>query len=174
MQTVARISRLFGTDGEVMITLYPTFPENFNTSKEPLFAKIDGLNVPLYLEKFERRGRSGANVLFADIDTERRVTELLGSELYLPENEEDMSEGSDSDEFTMEDLIGFGVEATTGDGDVVEGELTAYYDNLKNPLFGVMIDDREVLIPAAEEFIAGIDFDGERIVFLLPEGLLEL
>ncbi|MFI3288918.1 MAG: ribosome maturation factor RimM [Rikenellaceae bacterium] len=174
MQTVARISRLFGTDGEVMMTLYPTFPENFNTSKEPLFAKIDGLNVPLYLDKFERRGRAGATVLFADIDTERRVSELLGCELYIAESEEDMSEGSDDDEFTLEDLIGFSVEATTGDGNIVEGELTAYYDNLKNPLFGVTIEGREVLIPAAEEFIAGIDFEGERIVFLLPEGLLEL
>ncbi len=174
MQSVARVSRLFGTGGEIMITLYPTFPEDFNTEAEPLFAKIDGLNVPLYLEKFERRGRAGAVVSFADIDTERRVGELLSCELYIAEQEEDMSEGYADDEFTMEDLIGYSVEATTGDGDVVEGELTSYYDSHKNPLFGVTIADREVLIPAAEEFIAGIDFEGEKIIFILPEGLLEL
>ncbi|MFI3248121.1 MAG: ribosome maturation factor RimM [Rikenellaceae bacterium] len=174
METVARVNRLFGTGGEVMITLYPTYPEDFNKFEEPLFAKIDGLNVPLYFEKFERRGRAGAVVSFADIDTERRVTELLNIELYMAEAEEDMSEGSVEDEFTMDDLVGYSVEATCGDGDIVYGELTAFYDNPNNPLFGVMIDQKEVLIPAAEEFIAGIDFERERIIFILPEGLLEL
>ncbi len=180
MQKVARIGKLFGRGGEVMMTLYSTFPERFDSSSTPLLAKVDGLNVPLYLDKFERRGRAGAIVAFADIDTERRVTEFLGMELYLADVEEELGDGSTDDEFTMEDLIGFAVEATTivgedgGEPEIVRGELVDYYDSLKNPLFGVMIDGREVLIPAAEEFIGGIDFDGRRIVFLLPEGLLNL
>lgn len=175
MESVARISRLFGTGGEVMITIYPTLPEDFDPSTEPLFAKIDGLNVPLYLEKFERRGRAGAVVSFADIDTERRVSELLSTELYIADVEEDMSEAYADDEFTLEDLVGFSVEATTGDGIVHEGEIVAYYDSSKNPLFGVTLQGgKEVLIPAAEEFFAGIDFDEGHIVFMLPEGLLDL
>ncbi len=172
MYSVARINRLFGTGGEVMITLYGDFPEDFDISTEPLFAKIDGLNVPLYLEKFERRGRAGAVVSFADIDTERRVSELLSQELFLPEEEGDGLSPMD-EEFTFDDLVGYTVEATVGDGVVYEGELTAFYDG-KNPLFEVVIDGREVLIPAAEEFIAGADFDEGHIVFLLPEGLIEL
>ncbi len=155
-----------------MITLYADFPEDFDTSAEPLFAKIDGLNVPLYLEKFERRGRAGAVVSFADIDTERRVSELLSMELFLPEEEFDAESYAD-DEFTFEDLIGYTIEATIGDGVVHEGEVTGFYDG-KNPLFEVDIDGREVLIPAAEEFIAGVDFDEGHIVFLLPEGLIDL
>ncbi|MFI3269268.1 MAG: ribosome maturation factor RimM [Rikenellaceae bacterium] len=174
MDSVARINRLFGVGGEVMITLYPTFPEDFDLN-DPLFAKVDGLNVPLYLEKFERRGKAGAVVAFADIDTERRVTEFLNTELYLPDNE--AAEGdyfSADDEFTFMDLIGFTVDATVGDGIVYGGEVTEFYDT-KNPLFEVTFDGgREVLIPAAEEFIAGIDFEERHIVFLLPEGLLEL
>ncbi len=157
-----------------MITLYPDFPEDFDLDN-PLFAKVDGLNVPLYLEKFERRGKAGAVVSFADIDTERRVSEFLNTELYLPESEDDGDYYSADDEFTMEDLVGFKVEATVGDGIISAGELTEYYDSHKNPLFEVTFEGgREVLIPAAEEFIAGIDFDAHTIVFLLPEGLLEL
>lgn len=172
MYSVARVNRLFGTGGEVMITLFADFPEEFDTSDTPLFAKIDGLNVPLYLEKFERRGRSGAVVAFADIDTERRVMELLSKELFLPE-EEGAEDVFDNDEFTFDDLVGYSVEATVGDGVVYEGELTAFYDG-KNPLFEVLLDGREVLIPAQEEFIAGADFDAGHIVFLLPEGLIDL
>lgn len=156
-----------------MITLYASFPASFEADRDPLFAKIDGLNVPLYLEKFERRGRAGAVVAFADFDTERRATELLSKELFALEAEEEMAESVD-DEFTMEDLVGFEVDATLGDGVVYSGELTAFYDS-RNPLFEVTFEGgREVLIPAVEEFIAGIDFDERRIVFLLPEGLLEL
>ncbi len=174
MLCVGRISRLYGTDGEVMITLYSDFPQEFDTSK-PLFIKVGGLTVPLYLDKFERRGRSGANVIFADLDSDRRVSEFITQELYLPEEEGEATYNeSEDEEFTFEDLIGFRVEATYGDGYLFEGEIVAFYDTARNPLFGVRMDGDEVLIPAAEEFIAGIDFEGRRIVFLLPEGLLEL
>ncbi len=174
MYSVARVNRLFGTGGEVMITLFADFPEEFDTAESPLFAKIDGLNVPLYLEKFERRGRSGAVVAFADFDTERRVGELLSKELFLPEEEmEGDGVGYADEEFTFDDIVGYTVEATVGDGVVYEGEVTAFYDG-KNPLFEVLLDGREVLIPAQEEFIAGADFDAGHIVFLLPEGLIDL
>lgn len=51
----ARINKLFGTDGGLMIGLYAGFPEDFDTDT-PLMAEIDGLDVPLYCERFERRG----------------------------------------------------------------------------------------------------------------------
>ena len=54
------------------------------------------------------------------------------------------------------------------------GHVTDYYDSEANPLFGLELGGREVLVPAVEEFIVQIDFEGERIVFLLPEGLMEL
>ena len=37
-----RITRLFGTDGGVMLSLYPAFPEDFDTDT-PLFVTIDWL-----------------------------------------------------------------------------------------------------------------------------------
>ena len=132
-------------------------------------AKINGLDVPLFCEKFERRGRSNALVRFADIDTNRRVGEFLGVELRM-----DLIEEDGDDEFFMEDLIGFTVEAN---GEV--GELVDYYHSETNPLFGIALQGEfaakgEILIPAAEEFIAHIDFDDRRIKFLLPDGIFEL
>ena len=50
-----RINRLFGTDGGVMLSLYADFPEEFDTGT-PLLVTIDALEVPLYCERFERRG----------------------------------------------------------------------------------------------------------------------
>ncbi len=163
MIAVGRIGRLFGTDGGVMITLYTTFPDDFQM-KEPLFVRVDELAVPLFCSSFERRGQAGAVVHFDDIDTERRAEEfLVGREIFVEEQDED------DDEFYMEDLIGF--TAIVGKR---RGEVTDYYDSEANPLFEIKIGDKEHLIPAQEEFIAHIDFDQETIKFILPEGLLEL
>ena len=163
---VARVGRLFGdiSSGGVSLSLYTTLPEDFDPTTDALFVEIDSLPVPLYCDKFERRGVSGANVCFADFDTQRRAEELVGKELFIAE-EEDV----DDDEFYMEDLIGFKVECGK-----LRGEITDYYDSEHNPLLGVDFGNGEQLIPAVEEFIAHIDFDREVIKLVLPEGLLDL
>ena len=164
MIAVGRIGRLFGTDGGVMVTLYTAFPDDFS-NEEPLFVVIDELAVPLFCASFERRGQAGAVIHFDDIDTERRAEEfLIGREIFIEEEAED-----DDDEFYMEDLIGFKVIVGK-----LKGELTDYYDSEANPLFEIVIDGKEHLIPAQEEFIAHIDFDKRTIKFVLPDGLLEL
>ncbi len=166
MTAVARVGRLFGdvNSGGLSLTLYNTLPEDFDPAEEPLFVEIDSLAVPLYLELFERRGVTGANVRFADFDTKRRAEELVGKELFIPTAEEE-----DDDEFYMEDLIGFTVEAGE-----LRGSVTDFYDSDMNPLLGIDFGQGERLIPAAEEFFLQIDFDVRHIRLSLPEGLLEL
>lgn len=163
---VARVGKLFGEarSGGVSLTLYEQFDDEFDPTTEPLFVEIDSLDVPLWCEKFERRGQRGATVHFADFDTPRRAEELLGKELYIIAQADEQS-----NEFYMEDLIGFSVEASG-----LQGEIVDYYESEINPLFGVDFGEGERLIPAVEEFIAHIDFDNERIKMVLPEGLLDL
>lgn len=211
-----RINKLFGTDGGVMLSLYADFPADFDTGT-PLLVTIDALEVPLWCERFERRGASGAVAAFADFDTERRAQELLGLEFRIRYDEED------DDEFYMEDLIGFAVtgfemrhggtensgnggnggnggnddgnnadnanndnsnsgdnndDANGGDGTPPAGQFAGrvadYYDSEANPLFELEIGGRRVLVPAAEEFIAHIDFEGRTMKMILPEGLIDL
>lgn len=217
-----RINKLFGTDGGVMLSLYADFPADFDTDT-PLLVTIDALEVPLWCERFERRGASGAVAAFADFDTERRAQELLGLEFRIRFDEED------DDEFYMEDLIGFAVtgfemrhggtenngsnsdnsdnsgsngssnsggnnntynddgsrgssndnaNSDAGGGTPPAGQFAGrvadYYDSEANPLFELEIGGRRVLVPAAEEFIAHIDFEGRTMKMILPEGLIDL
>lgn len=206
-----RINRLFGTGGSVMLTLYDAFPDDFDPETEPLLVTIDALEVPLWCERFERRGTAGAVATFADLDTDRRAQELLGLEFRIAE-----SAAADDDEFYLEDLIGFAVETeeirspdhtepagtvatdpatvpatdptaartsqtaptTSGTAQpglrIRRGILTDYYDSDINPLFELEIEGRRVLVPAVEEFIARIDFEGRTLKMVLPEGLLDL
>lgn len=163
---VARVGRFFGdiSSGGVSVSLYTTLPEDFAPATDPLFVEIDSLPVPLYCEEFERRGVAGANVRFADFDTQRRAEELVGKELYM-----ELADDEDDDEFYMEDLIGFKVECGK-----LRGVVTDYYDSDMNPLFGIDFGEGERLIPAAEEFIVRIDFERKKMKMILPEGLLEI
>lgn len=164
-----------------MLSLYGAFPEDFDAAAMPLFVEIDGLEVPLWCERFERRGTAGAVASFADLDTPRRARELLGREFRIAVPDDG------DDEFYLEDLIGFAVavEAFGPDAQadapaeragrrVYEGTVADYYDSEANPLFELEIGGRRVLVPAVEEFIARIDFEGRTIRMALPEGLMEL
>lgn len=167
-----RINKPFGTEGGLMLSLYADFPEEFSPQQTPLFVEIDSLDVPLWCERFERRGISGAVASFADFDTERRAAELVGLEFRIESGERD------DDEFYLEDLIGFHVEGieTRHEAEPLhfEGRLTDYYDSEANPLFELETGGRRVLVPAVEEFIAHIDFEQRSVKLVLPEGMTDL
>ena len=167
-----RINKPFGTEGGLMLSLYADFPEEFTPQQTPLFIEIDSLDVPLWCERFERRGISGAVASFADFDTERRAAELVGLEFRIESGERD------DDEFYLEELIGFHVEGieTRHEAEPLhfEGRLTDYYDSEANPLFELETGGRRVLVPAVEEFIAHIDFEQRSVKLVLPEGMTDL
>ena len=170
MTICGRINKLFGTGGGLRLTLYDAFPEEFNPETMPLIVDIDGLDVPLWCEEFDYVGAQGASVKFADLDTERRAEELIGKEFRMELEEEELPD----DEFYMEDLIGFEVEVLeVGTNRTFKGKLTDYYDSEINPLFTLDIQGKEVLVPAVDEMIGGIDFEASRIKFILPEGLID-
>lgn len=169
---VARVRSLFGSEGGLNLTLRPCFPDRFDVG-DHLFALIDGLPVPLFVGSFERYGVAGAHVRFDDFDTQARASELVGLELYV-----DRCEQQD-DEFYIEDLVGFAcvvVEVSEEGVRQWQGVVTDFYDNPANPLLGVRIDGREseVLVPAADEFLARIDFENRNLTLLVPQGLTDL
>ncbi|MGN0007440.1 MAG: ribosome maturation factor RimM [Alistipes sp.] len=163
MSAAGRITRLFGAEGEVSLNLYTNFPTDFDWQEQPVFVRVDELVVPLFFESFTRRGVSGAVARFADIDTPNRAEIILDKEFSIAESEED------EEEFDLADLIGFSVKIGR-----TTGELTDFFDNPANPLFEIAIAGKTHLIPANEDFIAGIDFDKRTIRFVLPDGLLDL
>ena len=166
-----RINKLFGTGGGLRLSLYEAFPESFDPGTMPLIVEIDGLDVPLWCEDFDYVGAAGAAVRFADIDTERRAEELIGREFRI----ENAGDEGPEDEFRLEELIGFTADIReAGSKQRLTGRVTDFYDSDVNPLFALEADGREVLVPAVDVMIAGIDFDRRRIKFVLPEGLLQI
>ena len=161
MLAVGRITKLFGAEGEVNVNLYADFPDDYSL-EQPLFTIVDSLVVPLFCDSFTRRGKSGATVRFADIDTVKRAELSMGNEIFIEQAD------CDDDEFTFDDLVGFTVKVGRRKGSIVD-----YYDNDYNPLFEIELGGKNHLIPAVEEFIASIDFEARTMRLVLPEGLIE-
>ena len=78
---------------------------------------------------------------------------------------------ADADGMYASDLLGY---------DVVEnrkmlGKIESVDDTTANYLFIIRTPDgKEVMVPVADEFIAGIDTDTRTISLDLPEGLLDI
>lgn len=167
---VAKVGKSFGTHGELTLNLYDTFPSDF-TTEEPLFVYIDKLAVPLFFDHFERRGKSGAVVRFADIDTPYRAEELIGRELLLGFEEAEEEAFGEDDELYLEDFVGF---EASFEGNDIRGKIVDFEDDEWNPLFYLDINAREVIIPAVDDFIVEYSPTERTIHFELPDGLLDL
>jgi ribosomal 30S subunit maturation factor RimM len=162
MVTAGRVGGLFGNKGELTLILYDLFPRDPNM-EEPLFVEIDGHAVPLFLESFVRRGVKGATAVFADIDTVGRASELIGRTFCIRADES-------ADATAYEDVVGWEAWLDTGQ----KGRITNYFEGEFNSLFEAEIEGEVILIPVVDEFISAIDEEKKRIVFSLPEGLLDL
>lgn len=174
---VAKIGKSFGTNGELTINLFDTFPSDF-TIEEPLFVYMDNLAVPLFCDHFERRGKSGGVVIFADFDTTHRAAELIGKEIYMGLEEEllglepEEEEWNDEDEeLYLEDMVGY---SATFEGKSERGEIVDFEESDWNPLFIIEIEGREVMIPAVDDFIVEYSTSEKSIHFSLPDGLIDL
>ena len=165
---VGRVSKTFGLNGELVINLYDTFPYE-NANGESVYVEIDGIWTPFFFGSFRRRGQSKAVIVFDDMDTEYRASELVGRELSVFAAPEEPDSGDD--EIYLEDLAGYTVHLKNYSA---QGKITGFIESEFNPLFEIEWNGEEILIPAADDFIIEIN-ESKRILTLdIPEGLLEL
>ena len=66
-----------------------------------------------------------------------------------------------------------GFEATF-EGHEESGKITDFEESDWNPLFIIEIAGREVMVPAADDFIVEYSPSGRTVHFELPDGLLDL
>jgi 16S rRNA processing protein RimM len=169
--TIARVAKTQGRHGEVAAELHTDFPEKFAERKK-LFAlapegkRPDGERRELRLEEFWPH-KNYVVLKFAGVDSITDAEALVGCEIQVPkEQRAELDAGA-----YVSDLVGcevFDRERPVGEvKDVQFGAGEA-------PLLVVMQGSKEILIPFAQEFIAGIDIEGKRVEMKLPAGMLEL
>ena len=127
---------------------------------------IDGILVPFFFESVRQKSNDTLIVKVERMENAEEVRYLTNREAFIPRKWVEESE-----EVSLGYFIGFtATDRTLGH----IGEIVDIDDSTMNTLFVVENDGEEILIPAQEELIAGIDHDGQTITFDLPEGLVSL
>jgi 16S rRNA processing protein RimM len=164
--TIARGAKTQGRHGEVAAELHTDFPEKFAERKK-LFALVpDGERRELQLEAFWPH--KGYVVLkFSGVNSITDAEALVGCEIQVPrEQRAELDAGA-----YVSDLVGCEV----FDRDRPVGKVKdVQFGAGEAPLLVVAQGSKEILIPFAQEFIAGIDIEGKRVEMKLPAGILEL
>jgi len=133
--------------------------------------EIDGIFVPYFIENYRLKSDNSGFVKFEGIDSNEEAKELTKINLYL-------ERATLPADFSSEDVHGtdfyVGYQITDQEGNLI-GEIVAIDDSTENVLFNVLSPSKdEILIPASDDYILGIDDEAGVIQMEIPEGLLEL
>lgn len=127
---------------------------------------IDGILVPFFFDNIRPKNDDTVIVKIERMESAEEVRYLTNRDAYVPR-----SWSEDSEELSLSYFIGFeATDATLGP----LGTITDIDDSTINTLFVIDGDNGEILVPAQEEFIAGIDHEKREVVFDLPDGLVSL
>lgn len=127
---------------------------------------IDGILVPFFIEEMRTKNHDTMIVKIERMESADEVRFLTNRSAYIPREWVEESE-----ELSWSYFHGFtAVDEKAG----VIGTITDIDDSTINTLFVIEKNGEEILIPAQEEFITGIDHKKREIRFNLPEGLVSL
>ncbi len=159
---VGRISGIYGNQGWVKVVTYSGIPDRFKNTKVLYFSTDTG---------FEGKILAGKKIIaqqvllkFSEVNNRELARELIGSEIFVPEKEKVTLPDN---HFFIHDLIGLNVLDTDGNhlGKIDDVLMMGTYDVY------VVKGSREILIPAAEEFISKVDIESGRIIVRLWDGM---
>ncbi|MBA4276969.1 ribosome maturation factor RimM, partial [Flavobacterium sp.] len=135
---------------------------------ESVFVECDKHLVPFFIENSSLHKNDFLRIRFEDINTEEEADALLGNDLYLPLK---MLPKLTGNKFYFHEVIGFEVEDKRL-GYV--GDIQSINDTTAQPLFEVLKDGAEILIPMIDHFLVKVDRENKKIIMDLPEGLIEM
>ena len=164
---IGKIGKPHGVDGEVSFHFDDDAFDR--TGADYLVLDIDGILVPFFIDEYRFKTDETALVRFADIDTQDKARTLTGCDVYFPREHS----GSDGDSLSWAEIVGYNV-VDSRSGKVV-GAIRSVDDSTINTLFElVTADGADLLVPASDELISGVDTNARTITMALPEGLLDI
>lgn len=166
---VGIITKPHGVSGELIIRANVGFvTEDF--CYEFLFVEIDGGLVPYHVASTRDKNTEESIIKFDFVNTQEDARRLSGMSVYI--DSEWVEQNSNDDDISVGMLIGY---TCYNQNNKCIGQIEEIDEqNGTNPLFVVNNEGKEVLIPIVDDLIVDINTEEKRIIFDLPEGLIEL
>ena len=166
---IGTITKTHGIKGYVILRLDNTSSDDI-LKMESVFIEIDGLPVPFFIKDYEEKASDTLFLSLENIDSEESARELTGCKLYVSKiNIRAKKEDNFIQNLTQ--LLGY----TVIDKKLGElGKLEDIMDIDMNPLFKIVNQKQEILLPVQTEYISHIDKENNIIHVITPEGLISL
>ena len=164
---LGKIAKKFSFKGEVLAYLDTDEPELYE-NMESVFVECNKHLVPFFIESSSLHKNDFLRIRFEDVKTEEEADALLGNDLYLPLQ---MLPKLTGNKFYYHEVIGFEVEDKRLG---IVGKIQSINDSTAQPLFEVLQDEKEILIPMIDHFLLKIDRENKKVIMDLPEGLIEM
>jgi 16S rRNA processing protein RimM len=162
---LGRITKPWGVKGQLMLFLDVDTPEDY-LGLDSAFVDVKGKLLPYFFHIDQLNGNK-AVATFEDITAEQAAA-LVGHELYLPL---DLLPKLTGNQFYFHEVVGFRV-VDSRHGDI--GSIAKVIEYPAQPLFQIMKNGVEVLIPVIDEVIEKVDRENKTIFITAPNGLIEL
>lgn len=138
-----------------------------------LISDIDGIFVPFFVKSRREKTTQTVLLLIDGIRNESEAALLVNKSIFVKKNEfNTLAAEMHSDEMPVDYFIGYKV-ILKG---VEIGTVKDVDDATANVLFRIKShdSDKELLIPAVDEFVTDIDTDNETITLDVPDELMNL
>lgn len=162
---LGRVTKPWGTKGQMALFLDVDCPEDY-AGLDSAFVEVKGQLVPHFFAIDQLNGNR-AIVTFEELSPDQAAA-LAGHDLYLPLDTLPKLGGN---RFYFHEVVGFRV-VDSSHGDI--GTLEQVIEYPAQPLFQIMKNGTEVLVPVIDEVIDKVDRENKTIYITAPNGLIEL
>lgn len=162
---LGRITKPWGVKGQLVLFLDVDTPEDY-LELDSAFVEVKGQLVPHFFHIDQLNGNK-AVATFEEMTPEQALS-LVGHELYLPL---DLLPKLEGNKFYFHEVTGFRV-VDEVHGDI--GTLEQVIEYPAQPLFQVMKNGVEILIPVIDPVIKKVDRKLKTIFIEAPNGLIDL
>lgn len=163
--SLGRVGRAFGVQGAFRIWPYAENHERFHDLREVTLTQT-AKSMTVHL-KSVRLAKGHVIVETEEFNTPEDVRPWINGEVEIDESERVvLPEG----QYFHDQIIGLKVRTTDGQD---LGEIAEIIDNAANDVYICRNGEKEVLIPAVEEFIREIDLDKGTMTIEAMPGLIE-
>ena len=164
---LGKIVSKFSFRGEVLLKL--DSDESPALQLKTIFIEIDKILVPFSIIKISLHKSSLLKIKFDGVDSETLADKILRRNTFLPLNDLPKLDGN---KFYYHEIIGFKAE------DLHRGEIgiiKEVNDQTSQPIVKINTNEnKEVMIPLVDDFLIKLERNKKKIIFNLPQGLIDL
>jgi len=164
---LGKIVKTHGLSGELSGIIDSDNPLSYTILKAVFFNLKEGI-IPLPIEKINIEKNAWCIIKFKNIDSIEQARKLVNKPMYLPLSILPKLSGKN---FYFHEIVDFKV-VDSSKGEI--GFLKSILDSPSQPIFQIMFNDTEILIPAHDNIIDKIDRENKTIYLNCPDGLIDL